>query len=323
MAQPTGQSPVLPATNNQLVTGRNWRAKLLLEFSSTVHGTRLSLVQRNGPLSVQKAFYPEGPKCAHVYLLHPPAGIVSGDQLFVNAKLPDQTHVVLTTPGANRFYRARTDSRIGDSGQSQQQKYTLAGAAILENFPLETLIYDGADALNIVDVHMSSQASYLGWDIVCLGLPLSSQPFKSGRLSQVNRLYIDEKLCYHDRINISGDNGLLAHPAGLAGNNVFGSFIIATAQLFSDRKQRQELVELIRTALNEKLNKTVEKKANKQPDEHQVQQLLSITDINGILVARYLGEDAQQCKALFIEIWHLVRPLCLGKRVSQPRIWLT
>ena len=91
-----------------------WLANLALEFSFTANGTQLTKTMRNGPLSVQKAFYPEGTDCAHIYLLHPPAGIVSGDELRINITVNSQAHTLITTPGANRFYRARVDENIGD-----------------------------------------------------------------------------------------------------------------------------------------------------------------------------------------------------------------
>ena len=69
---------------------RGWLARLGLTFSHSVHGTQLARTKRVGPLSIQKAFYPEGRDCAHIYLLHPPAGIVSGDVLQVDLHLPPQ-----------------------------------------------------------------------------------------------------------------------------------------------------------------------------------------------------------------------------------------
>ncbi|WDE11593.1 urease accessory protein UreD [Thalassomonas haliotis] len=286
---------------------RAWYAKLALEFSFSAYGTKLSSVKRHGPLSVQRAFYPEGADCAHLYLLHPPAGIVSGDSLNIFASVNEKAHALLTTPGANRFYRARCDTRLGDSKQRQQITLKLAKQAVLENFPLETLIYNGADAVSNLDIHLSRQSSYLGWDIVCLGLPASDQPFNRGGFSQISRIYLEQVLSYHDRIHINPDNGLLTHPAGLGGNSVFGNFIIAAAALFDHGTQRQVLIDEIREYL----------------EQQQAQQHISISDIKGILVARYLGNSAEQCRSLFISIWQLARPLCLNRKISEPRIWFT
>jgi len=63
---------------------RHWPAFLLLEFEKGENKTRMSEMKFKGPLRVQRPLYPEGQVC-HVYLLHPPGGLVSGDDL--NIKL--------------------------------------------------------------------------------------------------------------------------------------------------------------------------------------------------------------------------------------------
>jgi hypothetical protein len=53
----------------------NWQADLALDFAPRAGKTRLIASQRRGPLTVQRAFYPEG-NVNHTYLLHPPGGVV-------------------------------------------------------------------------------------------------------------------------------------------------------------------------------------------------------------------------------------------------------
>lgn len=285
----------------------HWLANLSLEFSDTAIGTQLTRTQRKGPLSVQKAFYPEGRDCAHIYLLHPPAGIVSGDELCISVLVKRNAHLLFTTPGAGRFYRARTNLAIGDSKQAQITKLKLAANTKCENFPQETIVYEGADGFNRVDIELTSSSVYLGWDITCLGLPDSNQPFIEGKYCQLNRLFCDEKLIYHDRISLSPENSLLTHPAGLANNSVFATFLAYAPEKLTGQYQRKDLLELLR-------EKIIEKEA---------QTSISITDIDGLLVIRYLGAHAQQCKQLFISLWEILRPLLIDKEALQPRIWHT
>jgi urease accessory protein len=285
----------------------HWLANLSLEFSDTPVGTQLTRTQRKGPLSVQKAFYPEGKDCAHIYLLHPPAGIVSGDELRISVMVKKNAHLLFTTPGAGRFYRARQDLSIGDSKQTQITRFDLAAQATCENFPQETLVYEGADGFNSVDIHLTSSTVYLGWDITCLGLPDSAQPFSQGKYSQLNRLFCDHKLIYHDRIALSPENQLLNSPAGLAGNTVFATFLAYAPAQLTDIAMRKKLVEQLR----------------EQISQTEASDKISITEINGLLVIRYLGQHAQQCKRLFIGLWQLLRPQLINKTAIQPRIWHT
>ncbi len=61
-----------------------WEAELCLGFAAGAGKTVLKHRSHKGPLSVQRALYPEGAIC-HSYLLHPPGGVVGGDSLTVNA----------------------------------------------------------------------------------------------------------------------------------------------------------------------------------------------------------------------------------------------
>ena len=285
---------------------RQWLANLALNFSYTALGTQLSKTRRNGPLTVQKAFYPEGIDCAHIYLLHPPAGIVSGDQLHVEINLDDQAHTLVTTPGANRFYRARTDANIGISKQVQVTILNVKNQAKCENFPQETIVYNGADGFNTVDIYLTEQSVYLGWDITCMGLPSSDQLFTQGQYSQLNRVFVEGTLQYHDRIAITAKNNLLHHPAGLAGNSVFATFLVYAPQQLN-KFQRKTVIEAMRDII----------------ENNQAQKYISITDIDGLLVIRYLGHHAEQCKKFFLLLWQVVRPLTVEKKATQPRIWYT
>lgn len=289
------------------VESRQWLAKLALTFSHNAYGTQLKKTTREGPLSVQKAFYPEGQECAHIYLLHPPAGIVSGDQLNVEITIEEHGHVLVTTPGANRFYRAREDLSIGETKQTQITSLYIRDDAIAENFPQETIVYEGADGFNTVDVHMSENSVYLGWDITCLGLPSSDQYFDKGQYTQLNRLYCGSTLIYHDRIEISPTNQLLHHMAGLASKPVFGTFLVYAPMQLNELKQRKQIIETLRDII----------------DVENAQTLISITDIRGLFVIRYLGEQAHECKNLFIKLWQHLRPLIIESSGVEPRIWHT
>lgn len=305
LAKPTNINSL---TNSLAFTSSKnaWLASLMLEFSFTPSGSQLTKTTRKGPLSVQKAFYPEGRNCAHIYLLHPPAGIVSGDELTIEINVNEQAHCLVTTPGANRFYRAREDLSIGDSKQVQVCKVILAEQAICENFPLETIVYEGADGFNTVDIQLTKSSSYLGWDITCLGLPRSNQPFNDGHYSQLNRVYCDDKLIYHDRIAIKPTNPLKTHIAGLNNHSVFATFIAYSGDKLKPSEQ---------TLLIEELRVLIEDK--------QAQEKISITQIRQLLIIRYLGQHAEECKALFIALWQIIRPVYLNKKGIVPRIWHT
>ena len=61
----------------------HWLANYQAELVYLDDKTRLGKTSHFGPLRVQRAFYPEGNICAHLYLLHPPGGLVAGDYLTI------------------------------------------------------------------------------------------------------------------------------------------------------------------------------------------------------------------------------------------------
>ena len=288
-----------------------WLASLFLEFAIKSNVSQLVKTSRRGPLNVQKAFYPEGKDCAHVYLLHPPAGIVSGDELNIEICIQDSAHALITTPGANRFYRARTNLAIGDSKQIQISNVNVLGKGVCENFPLETIVYEGADAINQLDLSLSSQAHYIGWDISCLGLPAAGQPFKKGRFTQLNRVFIDGKLNFHDRINLTPNNNVCAHVAGLNNHSVFATMLAHAPKVRINGNEKSQLVERLREQIAH--TDGVDKPSQK----------VSVTYIRDLLVVRYLGDHAEECKAIFTSIWKTIRPIYIQKEANVPRIWLT
>ncbi|MDC2891112.1 urease accessory protein UreD [Psychrosphaera algicola] len=239
--------------------------------------------------------------------MHPPAGIVSGDELRIKIDINEHAHALITTLRANRFYRARKDLTIGDSKQIQITSINLKPLARCENFPLETIVYEGADGFNTVDIHLAGDSIYLGWDITCLGLPKSDQMFVHGRYTQLNKVFCDDTLIYHDRIAITPDNNIHQHVAGLNKHNVFATFLAHAPFSKVDEQCRVILIEQLRDVLK----------------AEQSEELVSITQIRQLLVIRYLGEHAEQCKRLFVILWKILRPLYADKSATMPRIWHT
>lgn len=289
------------------VVKNQWLANLDLQLGHSENGTQLTKTKRCGPLTIQKAFYPEGRDCAHLYLLHPPAGIVSGDELRVGIEVQQNAHTLVTTPGANRFYRARTDLAIGDPKQIQITQINLSDDAKCEHFPLETIVYNRANGVNNVAVRLQKSSVYCGWDMTCLGLPSSNEDFTDGRFTQLNTLYCDDILLYHDKVLIEPESNIQHNAAGLAGNTVFGTLLAYASDEKVSREDRSRLIEQLRATV----------------DKNDASSLISVTDIRQLLVIRYLGQQAHQCKSLFIELWKLIRPLYIEKQGVQPRIWFT
>ena len=282
-------------------TASTWDADLQLGFARNPRGTRLVHKRHRGPLYVQKPFYPEGEDLAHVYLLHPPGGLVSGDNLTIAVNCDPQARVLLTTPGAGRVYRARADR----TPQRQKITFDVQADAALEWLPLETIVFDGARTQLQTCVRLAAGARYIGWDVTSLGLPANRIDFASGELTQSLRVEVAGKLCLHERLHLPGGAKLMTARAGLQGMPVIGNFI---AGPFAESGRRQALLTRLRDLSR---------------DAEAGQCLQGVTWLQGFIVGRFLGHCSEQARKLFASWWSCLRPELMRRTACPPRIWLT
>jgi urease accessory protein len=271
---------------------RGWRAELALRYELRGGRTVLARKAHEGPLVVQKPLYPEGDAVCHTIVVHPPGGIAGGDELAVVADLGDGARVLLTTPGAGKWYRS--------AGPWARQQVTLkAGAAsCVEWLPQETIVYDGALARIGTEVQLAADASFIGWEIVCLGRTASGERFERGALRLETRVKREERTIWLEQGTIAGGGLFLESPAGLGGRTVFGTMIATTPHA------RTDLVDACR-------------------GERAEEGASAITSPPGLIVARYLGDSSEAARHYFQRVWQCLRGELTGRAALAPRIWGT
>ncbi len=291
---PAGTEPaVAPGASGR----RSWPAELELWFAPLAGRTRLVRRRHSGPLLVQKPFYPEKDGSCHVYLLHPPAGVVGGDRLDQHFHVEDGARVVLTTPGATRFYRSPGDIGV------QSTRLEIGAGAVCEFLPQETIIFAGANAQVDTRVTLAPDAVYAGWDFICLGRPAAGEGFTAGRLAQRIEIVRDGRPVWFERMVLSGDSPQLSAAFALSGQPTVGAMVYAGA-LPGDAAER------VRAAVDDRR-------------EGMSRGMFSVSQLEDVVVCRYLGPRVGDGKALFIQAWDILRRLGQGKPASAPRIWAT
>ncbi|MCG7924200.1 MAG: urease accessory protein UreD [Candidatus Thiodiazotropha taylori] len=268
-------------------TTPGWHAQLKLGFRKTVNRTILSERFRQGPLSVQRALYPEADLC-HIYLLHPPGGVVGGDRLDIQVDVTPLANALITTPGAAKFYRS-----LGPIAH-QQQRLDVCGGS-LEWFPQENILFPSAQVELKTEIRLRDGARFIGWEINCLGRPAIRERFDPGRADFKFSLWRDDQPLLIERMLIKDRPGL----DGLAG--LGGKPVVATMLATLDD---DSLLDEIRQLDN-------------QP------QRLGITHTDGLLIVRYLGDSTEQVRNHFIRIWQLLRPTIINRPACEPRVWNT
>jgi urease accessory protein len=271
-----------------------WRARLSLRLAVRPGGeTVVAARSHEGPLVVQRAFHPERDGTAHVYLLHPPGGLVGGDELFTDLELSPGARALVTTPAATKLYRT-----LGAPAVLRQSLSVKAGA-VLEWLPQEAILFGGTRAESETRIDLEPSALYLGWDIVCLGRPASGDDFASGRLDQRTHLYRGGRPLLVDRVTLDAREAARSGAWGWAGRRVYGCFVASDGS--------DELVRELREAVR----------------PSQEGDLFAVTRVGGVTVCRFLGSSAEDARALLARAWAVAHRHLLSKPACPPRIWAT
>lgn len=278
--------------------GSGWRAHLDLQFKYEVERSYLAYRQHVGPLRVQRPFYPEGSsEACHVYLLHPPGGVVGGDALQINVDVEQAAHALITTPAAGKFYRS------AGSYAKQQQNLTVAQGAVLEWLPQENIVFSGAKVEMATRVELAPQARFIGCDISCMGRVSSGKPFVAGKFNSRFEVWQQGRPLYIERTLFDSESEIMHARWGMAGYSVVGS-LLCTGEY-------PTLVEEVRAHVKHKVRLL---------DSNY---LFTVTQHSGGLLCRYLGHYGEDAKACFAAALECIRPKVLGREFHRPRIWDT
>lgn len=273
----------------------SWRARLDLQFEAA--GARTVLARRchEGPLLVQRPFYPEGGlggPC-HTYVIHPPGGVVSGDELELSARIGASTRVLMTSAAAAKFYRsadAQRASRVTQQFQIEHGEF--------EWLPFESIFYPCSIVELSTRLHFTARSRFIGWEIGCLGLPARGQGLEEGRVRQSIELWREQRPLLLERLRL---DALCARARwGLDRQPAFGS-------CFAYPAGASEL-ELARASAAVGASSDL---------------TIGCSLLEGVLVCRARALHTDRLRAAFIELWRALRPALLGRAALLPRIWAT
>lgn len=272
------------------------QARLSLKFAAIDDTTRLVERDHFGPLLVQKPLYPEGRKVCHAVIIHPPGGIVGGDQLEITADAEAFAKVQITTPGAAKWYKA--------NGHTSQQKIRIRvkKGAFLEWVPQETIFYNHTDVAVDHQIILEDDAVYIGCEILCFGRTAFGETFSDGQIKQRTSIQRNGKIIWLEQIRLRGEDAMMNGPLALSGKTVCATLLLTGKTI------PQPLLDLARVE--------AEKTANGAGQ-------VGISQLKAVTVARYLGDSSEVARHVMLRIWGLLRPELTGCAAIVPRMWST
>jgi len=257
--------------------------------------TRLAHLYERNPLRVLFPTPTEGDPALAV-LVTTSGGLVAGDQIDVAVTLGAGAVAHVTGSAAEKVYRSTgATTRIA-------QRLAADAGAWLEFLPPETILFDRARLRRTTRVKLAQGAGFLGGGIIVFGRIAMGERFATGLLHEGWEIHRGGALVWGDALHIEDDvaAAVMADPACFAGAAACATLILAP----KDGDPRA-LVEPAR-----------EEQRRSAADGVRA----GATAVNGLLVARWLGEPVALRRAYADLACHL-RAEAMGLPRRMPRIW--
>jgi len=256
--------------------------------------TRLCHLYERNPLRVLFPAPGAGDLPAAV-LLTTSGGLVAGDRIDIAVTLGEGAAAHITGSAAEKIYRS--------TGATTRIDQTLSAEAggWLEFLPPEAILFDNSRLRRTTRVELADGAGFLGGGIVVFGRIAMGERFIAGLLHEAWEVYRAGNFAWGDASHVGDDvAATMADPACFAGAEACATLILAPrdgdARSFVDTaRQVQQL--------------------SASPDMRA-----GVTTVNGVLVARWLGEAVALRRAYADLACHL-RHAAMGLPPRLPRLW--
>lgn len=283
---------------------RHWSAQLSAICQVRRGKSVLTQLNFQGPLNLKALLYPEaehhGVLPAEAIVLHPPGGLVSGDELNLALSAEAGAHLVVTTPAATKVYG------VDHHAVPQRQRVQLsADNAVLEYLPAETIIFDRAQAHLGLKVAVKGTGAFIGAETLVLGRKAGAYPFTQGTLCARTEITRDGRLllCEQLQLQLPHAAAVLQSACGWAGATVLCTFYaLGPCGQVPARDGSSQAAALNELALD--LNRSG----------------YDVTYVNEVFVGRLLTDSAAAAERWMLALWAQVRPLVAGVSARPLRI---
>jgi urease accessory protein len=139
------------------------RGALIYEFERAGPRTVLTQSSCTSPWHYFPPSYLDDSGCAYTWLVNPSGGLVGGDHVTVEAQLHAGTHVLMTSPSANRVYRSESEPAV------QEVRLSIGPGARLEWLPEVTIPFAESRFRQSIHVDLAPGATVVLWDAMASG----------------------------------------------------------------------------------------------------------------------------------------------------------
>jgi urease accessory protein len=262
-----------------------------IDFALRDGATRLAHLYEKHPLRV---LFPASVDLPTAVLVTTSGGLVAGDRIEVMVSAGEGAMAHVTGSAAEKIYRStgattQVDQRLG-----------VAASGWLEYLPPETILFDCARLRRSTRVDLQGDGGFLGGGIMVFGRIAMGERFRAGLLHEAWEVRRDGALVWGDALHVADDAAaVMDNPACFASAEACGTLIFAPRD--GEPRRFIEAAREVQSATTEGLR-------------------AGVTAVNGLLVARWLG-DAMPLRRAYAELACHLRAAGMGLPPVLPRLW--
>jgi urease accessory protein len=221
-------------------------------------------------------------------------GLVAGDRLTIDLRIERSAAAHITASAAEKIYRS--------TGATTEiaQTVSIEAGGWMEYLPPETILFDGARLRRETRLELMPGAGFLGGGILVFGRRARGEHFTHGFLHegwQVHR----RKLIWGDALHLDGDIGaIMAHPTCFD-----NAAACATLLLVPPDGEPRRYIDMAREVQQQTAGPELRG---------------GVTAVNGLLVARWLG-DPLPLRGAYADLACHLREAAMGLPPRLSRLW--
>ena len=206
------------------MTRSNGHLSLRFDYDSHLARTRLYVIEQRQPLKVVRAFDLDG-GASLVHLHNLSGGVLAGDRLSLELTVATGARAQVTSTGATRLYRSRSEAGPADFTAQVQ----VADGALLEYLPDPLIPFAGSRYAQHTSVNLNLGAGLFWWDTVAPGREARGEIFSYDTLSLSFELRVAGQPVAIERHDLQPAARALGSPARLGPYRYFSSFYVCRA----------------------------------------------------------------------------------------------
>jgi len=281
------------------------RARLHLEFAHDAASsrTRLSSSHQDPPLKAVRAF-PTADGAALLHLHNVSGGLLGGDELALNVNLANASAVQLTTTGATRIYRPRTEA----APATQTNHITVGENALLEYVPDPIIPYAAARFSQHTSIHLADGAGLFWWEILAPGREAHGEVFRYAHIELKTEITARSCVVCSERVGLTPHARDLSSVARMGSYRYWATFYICRVGL-DFRAWR---------ALEDQIREEAAALASAAETDRQSRWGVSTLPSDG-LVIRGMVQQGRDAHAGLLAFWRTAKLALYGKEPVLPR----